>query len=329
MSEHRSILRETADALFADAAGRDFAQGWARIEKAGFATLLIPEAKGGFGGDFGDLVAVLRLAGFHALPLPVGETIVAARLLADAGIAVPEGILSMAARAVGGIADGRFSGVLHRVPWGGDAAYVVAVIDGQIVLLPAATAVDHGESPAGEPRDTLHYDTVAISSAATDADPMALGALLRVAQVAGALDRSLALAIEHANQRQQFGKPLAKFQAVQQSLAILAAEAAAVNVAAAAAAAAFDCHREAGFEVAAAKLRANIAIGIGAAIAHQVHGAIGFTAEYPLHRVTRRMMGWRSEFGNDRYWAWRLGVRAVRGGGAGLWHEITARSDAA
>jgi acyl-CoA dehydrogenase len=54
------------------------------------------------------------------------------------------------------------------------------------------------------------------------------------------------------------------------------------------------------FEIAAAKLRTNMAIGTGTSIAHQVHGAIGFTHEYDLHRYTRRLMGWRSEFGNDR-----------------------------
>lgn len=155
------------------------------------------------------------------------------------------------------------------------------------------------------------------------------GAFIRCCQSAGALDAALAMSIEHANARVQFGKPLGKFQAVQQSLATLATEAAAVNVAAAAAAAALD--RAGGdtqaalFEIAAAKLRTNRAIGTGVGIAHQVHGAIGFTQEYALHHLTTALLGWRSDHGNDAYWAGVLGGMAVKLGGTGLWAEITRR----
>lgn len=331
MSDNRTMLCETADGLFADAVKLPFAQGWAAIGEAGFATLLIPEADGGFGGDMGDLLAVVRLAGIHALALPVGETVIAAGLIARDGLAVPDGPLSFAARAEGRADDGNFTGTLHRVPWGGDVAQVIAVIDGMLFLLNTGDAeVERGHNPAGEPRDTLTFRDAAAASVPSTASLDALGALLRVGQIAGALDAALALSIDHANQRQQFGKPLSKFQAVQQNLAILAVEAAAVNSAGAAAAAVIDAGTtddSGAFEIAAAKLRANMAAGTGSAIAHQVHGAIGFTAEYPLHRLTRRMMGWRSEFGNDRYWAEKLGSIAVRAGGAGLWEQITARSD--
>ena len=154
----------------------------------------------------------------------------------------------------------------------------------------------------------------------------ALGAFLRVAQAAGALDAALAMSVEHVNTRMQFGKPLSKQQAVQQNLAIFACEAAAVNVAGQAAARALD-KGDALFEIAAAKLRTNTAIAIGTAIAHQVHGAIGFTQEYALHPLTTALMGWRSEFGNDAYWAGQLGTIAAQAGGAGLWAEITRRGD--
>ena len=45
----------------------------------------------------------------------------------------------------------------------------------------------------------------------------------------------------------------------------------------------------------------------GAAIAHQVFGAIGFTQEHVLHRFTLRMLSWRDDFGNESYWAAELG----------------------
>lgn len=251
MSENREMLVDTARAVFAEAA----IHGFAPVAEAGFASLLIAEDKGGFGGDWGDVLAVMRLAGAQALAEPVGETIIAARQLSDAGKAIPDGPLVL-----------------------GDQA---------------------------------------------------LGAFLRVCQAAGALDAALAMSIEHANTRVQFGKPLAKFQAVQQNLALFATEAAAVNVAGAAAAAALDRFGSEGslFEIAAAKLRTNMAIGICTPIAHQVHGAIGFTQEYGLHPLTISLMKWRSDYGNDAYWAAVLGDLACANGGAGLWVEMTRRGD--
>jgi alkylation response protein AidB-like acyl-CoA dehydrogenase len=150
-----------------------------------------------------------------------------------------------------------------------------------------------------------------------------------VSLMAGAMGQALALSIEHVNTRQQFGRPLGKFQAVQQSLAVMACEVRAVEAAAAALAARLDAVRldatAADFEVAAAKLRANRAVGVITAIAHQVHGAIGFTEEYDLHRVTIPLMRWRGAHGNDAYWAQRLGRQVRSFGGRGLWETMTAR----
>jgi acyl-CoA dehydrogenase len=314
MSESRSLLTDLADSLFQELRGVALGNAWPKIAEAGFAQLLVDEARGGFGGDWGDLFAVMRLAGQHALAAPLGETIIAHKLLADAGLNAPDGPLTI-------MVDDA------RVPWGRDAQGVVAVSGGEVLLYPPSTrAFELGASPAGEPRDRVTLTGSPTARAPCAADLRGLGAFLRVAQAAGALDAVLALCIDHANTRVQFGKPLAKLQAVQQNLAALASEAAAVNVAGQAASLALD-HGEASFEIAAAKLRANKAMGIGMAIAHQVHGAIGFTQEYGLHPLTKRLMGWRSEFGNDAYWALLLGQRVAAGGGAGLWHSLTERTD--
>ncbi len=319
MSEMRPQLLETTTMLFAGM------PDWDALVTAGFPLLLVPSAGGGFGGDWGDAFAVLRLAGAQPLAQPLGEAMVAALLLASAGVAPPAGRATIAAHAVGSIDGGRFTGSLGAVPWGQGAAAVVAMIDGGLVLLPGSDAVTPGGSPAGEARDTLAYDAAPVVPLG-GGDIMQLGGFLRVALASGALDAALGLAISHCNGRIQFGKPLSKLQAVQQALAVLASEAAAVAMAGAAAARALD-FGDAGFEIAAAKLRTNIAIERGVAIAHQVHGAIGFTQDYPLHPLTRRLMGWRSEFGGDAFWADRLGRMAVANGGAGLWAEMTARGD--
>jgi acyl-CoA dehydrogenase len=176
---------------------------------------------------------------------------------------------------------------------------------------------------AGEPRADALIDAPIRRVAG---DVFAMGALARVAQIAGALDAALAKSVEYANDRQQFGRTLAKFQAVQQNLATFACEAAAVNCAAMGAAQAM-AHGVAPFEIAAAKIRANRAVGVGTAMAHQVHGGIGFTIEYPLHPLTRRLWAWRSEFGNDAFWGKRLGAQITERGAANFWPDLTALTD--
>ena len=113
---------------------------------------------------------------------------------------------------------------------------------------------------------------------------------------------------------------------MQQSLASFACEAAAANCAAMGAAQALD-RGNAEFEVAAAKLRANRAVEMGTSVAHQVHGAIGFTEEYALAPLTRRLWQWRSEYGNDAYWSARLGSKVIAQGADRFWPDLSARTD--
>ena len=147
-----------------------------------------------------------------------------------------------------------------------------------------------------------------------------VGALMRAAQMAGAMEAALDLATTYANDRVQFGRPIGKFQAIQQQLALLAEEAAAALVAVESAAISVaEGRQSAEFALAAAKIRAGEAAGTVAEIAHQVHGAIGFTEEHSLHYLTRRLWSWRDEFGDEAYWAGLLGRRIAAAGGAGLW----------
>ena len=317
----RAQLVATAQGIFAGA------PDWAAVEAAGFAGLMVPEAQGGFGGGWGDAVAVLQVAGAYALAQPLGEAILAAHLLARAGVEKPAGLVTIGLG--GGVLRGDvFTGWLGAVPWGRDAAAILASVDvGEaepVLLLLPGGAVTQGHSPAGEARDRLDY--VGVAATVLGAADIALyAAFLRVGQTAGALAAALEMAVAHVNGRVQFGKPLARQQAVQQALAVLAEEVAAVTMAGAAAAAALDRGGGA-FEMMAAKLRANMAIHRGTAIAHQVHGAIGFTQDYPLQALTRRMMGWRSDFGGDR-WAEVLGATVMAEGGAGMWTQIARRGD--
>jgi len=331
MSQSHSMVVETADRLFADLAADarlDFAGLWRQVAEAGFPSLLVPEQDGGFGGDWVDAVAVLRLAGLHALPAPLAEAIVAAPLVADAGWEPVESLTVFAPAAEGRVEGGRFTGRLKSVAWGREADRVIAVLDGALLRLRLADAADVARSvnPAGEPRDTLIFDGAPVETAPAGTDLFALGALTRAALIAGALDAALARSIQYANDRVQFGKAIGKFQAVQQALAVFAEEAAAANCAAEAAARAMD-RGDALFEIAAAKLRANMAAQVGHATAHQVHGAIGFTREYDLHRWTLRLVSWASECGSERHWAEWLGGTVAASGADEFWPDLTARSD--
>jgi acyl-CoA dehydrogenase len=158
---------------------------------------------------------------------------------------------------------------------------------------------------------------------------MLMGAAVRAMQMAGALEAILDLTVAYANERIAFGRPIAKFQAVQHNLARLAGEVAAALAAAGSAAEAIAAvaRFDEGvlLEAASAKVRVGEAAGEGAAIAHQVLGAIGFTREHVLHRFTRRLWAWRDDFGNESQWAVKLGRLVAAKGADGLWPMLAAR----
>jgi acyl-CoA dehydrogenase len=336
-----AMLRETADRLFqahCDAATQRAAdQGtwpaglWAAVEEAGLHRALVPEAAGGFGVEVADALSLLKVAGAHAVPVPLAETMLASWLLAGAGLAIPDGALT-----IGPVRDGegltltqgrQVSGTLTRIPWAHDVARMVVLVDGHVALVGRESwSIERGENIAREPRDTVRFDGPALAAGATTmtrAELVAVGAAMRAQQIAGALTRLTEMTTQYAQDRVQFGRPLGKFQAVQQNLAVLAGQAAAAAAAADLAAQAVADGLKV-LPIAAGKARAGEAAGIGAAIAHQVHGAIGFTFEHGLHFLTRRLWSWRDEFGKDSVWQGVLGRHMVRAGADRLWAEITA-----
>lgn len=324
MSEQQTMLYEMTDGLFGGlGSGATMAGDWPRIEELGLADLLVSEAHGGFDGTWQDAVTVFRQAGYHALALPVPEAILAASVGAPLGF---RGRGTIAASSTGELAGERFTGTLHGVVAAAGAAFVVAPaqVGGSLLIALDDGTVSAGATISGDPRDVVELrDGKAVR---TDRSIFELAAFARAAQIAGALDAALALSTAYVNERKQFGRTLAKFQAIQQYLATFASEAAAANCAAMAAAQALD--RQGGsFEIAAAKLRCNQAVGVGTSIAHQVHGAIGFTQEYSLHPFTRRLWAWRSEYGNDSHWAAYLGSRVCARGADNFWPDLTALTD--
>ena len=322
-------LAEQATRALADAAdvatlraleAGDFPRAaWDALDALGLGGALVPEARGGAGLGFADIAPLLESLGRAGAPVPLAEGIGAAALLAAAGIDPPPGVLSFAAAGT-------------PVPWGRHAAHVVLVDGARVALHATDTAIwSHGTNIAREPRDTLVTTGAPIAEGTLpnawghDA-ARALAALLRSAQIAGALAAALALAVDHANTRKQFGRPIGRFQAVQQQLAVFAAETSAASVAAAAAARAADQRglADAGFEIGCAKVTAGEAAAKGAAIAHQVLAAMGITEEHALHHFTRRLWSWRDEGGSERFWSARIGAQVASARGP-LWTFLTSR----
>jgi acyl-CoA dehydrogenase len=347
MNELQTILADTVTRLFTDRATQHVRESaekgewpaalWQAIEEGGLTLPQIPEAQGGGGGTWQDACIVVSAAGRFAVPLPLAETMVGAWLLSEAGLEVPTGPLTIAPVQATehvsldhGASGWRLTGTATRVPWGRAARHVVVAGDGMIGLVAGGAAeVEADVNLALEPRDTLIWRAAPVIAAARaerlSPDALRLhGALVRSAQMAGGLEYLLTQTVRYVGERKQFGRPIGSFQAIQHQLALLAGHAAAAGIAAANAFRAAD-RGAAAFEIAVAKTRTGEAAGLGAGIAHQCHGAIGFTYEHSLHFVTRRLWSWRAEFGAESYWAAEIGRGVAERGADALWSYVTAR----
>ena len=295
---------------------------WTATEELGLAGVGVDEDRGGSGGTLFDATAVMMAAGRHAVPLPLVETHCSAWMLAAAGLDVPPGPLSLI---VGGPSDdlhldnGRLVGTAPRVMWARSAAALVAAVGSPTgawrvaVVDPTDCRMMHGTDLSGLPCDDVE---IAGATVVQDAvlpggdDPRWRMALLRAAQMAGALESVNRLTQRYCSEREQFGRPIGRFQAVQEHL-VLVAEAAELTAMSVWRATLAASERPASFEAAAAKLVANENARTASRAAHQAHGAIGMTREYPLHQFTRRLHAWRHDLGTERQLAASL-ASAVR-----------------
>jgi acyl-CoA dehydrogenase len=353
--DSQSIVAATAHRILADHCDPQTVNGaktdawkrpaWAALEDAGLPLAWVAEELGGSGASLAEGFEIVRAAGRFPAPLPLVETLLAGWLLSRAGLDCPRGPLSCGptrdGQSLAMSAKGMLNGTLPAIPFAADAGHLALLArrdNGSlaVALVPAGAArIKAGTNLAGDARDSVAFSNTmpaAVKDAPEGLDQRTLammGAAVRAMQMAGALEGILAASVGYANERVAFERTIAKFQAVQHNLARLAGE---VAVAIAAAGSAADAIANALtfddgvlLEVAAAKIRVGEAAGEGAAIAHQVHGAIGFTREHSLHLYTRRLWAWRDDFGNESDWAARLGTLVAAKGADGLWPMLAAR----
>ena len=342
--ETRDMLLETASRFFAERSGKDVVNGvekgvwpadlWKEIEEMGLPLIAVPDEQEGVGGTLADLMAMLRVAGEHAVPVPVAETALANLLIAAAGGKPATGPSTLALGELS-LQGGRVSGKVARVPFAGVAERFVSIVTAggkaTLVVVPRdAVKIDDTPSHAGEPYGTVSFDSATpefSAASAVSADrALELAALARAMQMAGAADKVLVTATEYCKQRVQFGRPISTFQAIQHMLAELASYVAATIASAEAASRDAD---EGGlvdggsFSIAAAKSQCSDFAHRIAAISHQSMGAMGFTHEHILHHYTRRLWVWRRDFGSESFWGEKIGQSFAKAGKDALWPALT------
>lgn len=304
---------------------------WATLASQGFTALDDPDV------GFAEFVALAQSVGRNAVGLPVVETGIATWLASATGLSLnpdlvtlvsfnselqgehhPDGSLSV-------------SGTLSRVPWGrrADAILAIAQVPGgsAVVMLKGLHPEHHGENLAGEPRDNfvVEHTVDAADFAAIEhrdiSDLLLRGAVMRSASASGAMETALNLAVEYSTQREQFGKPISDFQAVQQLL-VIAAEAFAMTDAAV-----LNVTENNGEY---RRLLASVSKQISSQqsheftrAVHQIFAGIGATQEHKLHLFSRRLWSWQDECGSAHFWSREIARSLHTNNGIGLWELLT------
>ncbi|RNF39744.1 acyl-CoA dehydrogenase family protein [Planococcus salinus] len=315
---------------------------WQIIEESGLTTVAISEENGGTGGTFGDAISMLRVIGKFAAPIPLPETLLANWLLADIGLRASIKPLTLSSidekdnftftEVEGGWS---LTGASNYIPWARFVEGIVIIGTSEketliTVVDPALCQIKPGTNLGGESRDFVEIQDQFIKKveviAVTEAVLMSnyyKGTIIKTALMAGSLERLLELTAAYTKERSQFGRPIHRFQAIQNHLAVLSGEATAAKIAADNLIEAVDTNS---YETQA--MITKIVVGEAASksvpIAHQVLGAIGFTDEHVLQFTTRRLWAWRDEYGTESEWAEQLGAQVINNGPEEFWPFITA-----
>lgn len=269
------------------------------LQDAGFLDLMLAGDDGGSPLPLPEVFAVFACLGRFAIPLPLAHSM-AARALVDEPARLPPGMLTLSS-VLRREEDGRV--ICPNTPCGGIADHVLACEGDALYVLSAQHAT---RQTVGDPRSlqaTLCWpDASALQPAGKRGGQLLpFAAALSAAMLSGAMHRTMEMTLDYCNQRVQFGKPLGKFQAIQQQLSVMAEHVLAASIAA-------ECAfrtSAAGpqpMAAAVAKSRASEAASLVSATAHAVHGAIGMTDEYALGLLTRRLHDWRIAYGAEHYW---------------------------
>lgn len=344
MNEITKLIEESVSSLFVRYANSNATEimesgsfptkFWNEFTDGGWCNIALTEDEGGAGMGLAGGYILMRLSGYHAVPLPIVESIIGTYLLAVAELPLTTDFTALA------IVDSVFKEdgvqVVPRVPWARHASGLLVVIPGEtnarVALIDRSKwSIKEHANLAGEPRDDLVLSSDAINEihelpGVSIERVLSWLALGRAAQMTGALSKTLERTVEYANERKQFGKLIGKFQALQQYISVQAENTNAAQCAVDTAVIHINSPQE--WEcIAAAKISAGESAGNVCRIAHAVHAAIGFTREHPLQMSTRRLWSWRDEYGNEAWWAKKLGTICLGLGSGQLWSWLTEQTN--
>ncbi|MGH3710119.1 MAG: acyl-CoA dehydrogenase family protein [Pseudonocardiaceae bacterium] len=304
------LLARSCSTTFVRAAEHDpddnqLALVWDEIEESGLPNALVAEQDDGFGLSLAQILPLVLLMGAYAFPLPLAETMVARALLRRAGVEPPLAPIILATALA---RESQATIQTAELPLVRTAGYTL-VARGETFDL-----VELSPSVLSSPRSQFSLSAHVIagaeqirSSIPSDAMPLRETiALLHAAKIAGAMQFVLQMTIDFAQTRSQFGRPIGKFQAIQQQVSVMAEHVAAARMAVELAAATGVLLPDP-LAAGVAKECASSAALIVAQTAHAVHGAIGISREHDLQLYTRRLAEWRAAEGAESYWATQVG----------------------
>jgi acyl-CoA dehydrogenase len=280
---------------------------WAGLTESGFLDALVSERDGGAGLQPTNVANLLLASGRHLLPAPFAETMVARAFAARAGIQVPTTPILLWPENAYGILRSSLP------PIRAGATHALVQRDDQIrlrALAPEAAPSDgYGLLAAA-----LDQNAAALAEFPLEPDTLLnWSATLAAVTMAGAMSGTLEISINHVNTREQFGRKLGQFQAIQHQLAVMAERTtSACTAALVALSRPMPGPRK--LDAAAAKIAANEAAKFVCAAAHSAHGAIGITAEHDLQLYTRRIKRAAVSFGSSGYWADEIGQQYLADG---------------
>ncbi len=293
---------------------------WNEICAMGWVGLSLPEEKGGAGLGMVEYCALAEELGAGLVPEPLIPVVLAARFLPEPWLAdqlagkrlvLPawqEKPGALFAPFATSFADGAVSGRKVFVPMANAADAFVVAAEGGLALVPAdGEGVSLVTSPT---QDGGHFATVtfedspAIPLAGDFAPALEAAALASSAYLLGLMDRVFALTLDYLRTREQFGRKIGGFQALQHRCADLKILLELTRASVASAAMMFDTSNEADARAGAvsrAKARASDAALRMTREAIQLHGGIAYTDEFDIGLFLRKAMVIAAMFGTSAW----------------------------
>ncbi|MFJ8816565.1 acyl-CoA dehydrogenase family protein [Amycolatopsis thermoflava] len=313
---------EDLRALVADVLGRqpdaDSGELWRTLASLGLTTIGIPEEAGGAGGGLPELIAVVAELAERGADVPLVEFNTGRWALGSRAGSIPGEVAIGCARKTGEVV---------RVGWAAVATHLVLLVDdapsaGLVALDAPGVTVRDGHDPVDGHGARVELDGADVTDLRGEPDGDAIRVrlgLLRCAALVGATRGAYRMTRRYVREREQFGRPLVRIPAVASALARMRVEVIQSEVA-------LERAVEAGTleAVAVARVIAGEAASATADAAHQLHGAMGITQEYGLHRLTRKLWCWRDADLPEAAWARRLGAAAASDGEDVVWTVLTA-----